>query len=69
MTHKQIESLIESNLLKTPAEAVFQCARTSSGIHMNMVTMPNDSAKKYIILSNADGKVDIIEKEAQTAYK
>lgn len=36
---------------------------------MNLVTIPNDPSKKYIILSNADGKVDIIEKGAQTIYK
>lgn len=36
---------------------------------MNVITMPGSSAKKYVILSNADGKVDVIEKGAQTAYK
>lgn len=68
-THKQIEKLIESNLMKTPAESVYQFDKTGSGIHMNIVTMPDNPNKIYIIVSNADGKVDVLEKGNQRPYK
>ena len=57
--------------MKTPAEAVYQFEKTGSGIHMNIVTMPDDPNKIYIVVSNTDGlgKVDIIEKGNQRPYK
>lgn len=61
-THKQIEKLIESNLMRTPAESLYQFEKSGSGIHLNIVTMPDNPNKVFIVVSNADGKVDIIEK-------
>ena len=61
VAHKGIERLIESNLMKTPAEVVYQFSRSGSGIHMNYVKKPDDG-KIYLITSSADGVVDVIEK-------
>ena len=63
VTHKNIEKLIESSLLKTPAETVFTFAKGGSGVHMNMITLPGSPDPRiFLISSNADGKVDVLEK-------
>lgn len=67
--HKDIERLIESSLLKTPAESIFQFNRSGSGVHIGLVTMPGTSGRTFIIASNADGKVDVIERGTQIAMK
>ena len=36
---------------------------------MNLVTLPSDPTRKYVIVSTSDGKVDIIEKGDQNIYK
>ena len=36
---------------------------------MNVITMPNDSSRTYIIVSNAEGKVDVIQKSNHATYK
>ena len=36
---------------------------------MNVITMPNDSSRVYVIVSNAEGKVDIIQKSNHATYK
>ena len=40
VTHKDVEKLIEANLMRTPAESVFQFTRSGSGIHLNIVNLP-----------------------------
>ena len=68
VAQKSIERLIESNLMKTPAEAVYQFSRNGSGIHVNLIKKPDDG-KIYLIASSADGVVDVIEKGKQSPYK
>ena len=60
--HKEVEKLIENNLLRTPAESIFQFTRSGSGIHINIVKLPGTAGRMFLIASNTDGKVDIIEK-------
>jgi len=36
---------------------------------MNIVTMPDDPSQVYLVVSNADGKVDIIQKGSQVPTK
>ena len=38
-THKKVEKIIETNLLRTPAESIYQFDRAGSGVHVNVVTM------------------------------
>lgn len=55
--------------MKTPAETVFQFDKPGSGIHINIVTLPDDPNKAFLVLSNADGRVDIVEKGNLRPYK
>ena len=38
-THIEIERLIESSFLKTPAESIYQFNKNGSGVHVNIVTL------------------------------
>ena len=62
--------LIESNLMTAPPEAVFQFQKSTSGIHFNSVSFDvNKERKTFFVVSNADGFVDIIDKDSLQVCK
>ena len=68
-THKKVEKIIETNLLRTPAESIYQFDRAGSGVHVNVVSMVyNKQTMTFLIVNNGDTKVEIILKGCQEPY-
>ena len=67
--HKQVERLIDSALLESPAETIYEFDKSASGTHINMVSMPRDASRKFLVMSNAEGTVDVLEKGAHYPCK
>ena len=67
--HSQVEKITEQNLLRAPAESIYQFDRIGSGVHVNVVTLPHDKSKTFLVVNNGDTKVNIIQKGCQEPFK
>jgi len=67
---EKLKQLIHANFSSTPLETVYQYKAAWSKVHLTLVRVPNGfSSKKYLVVGNPNGRVDIIEHGHKEAYK
>lgn len=65
-----MEILIQKGFDQSPSQAVFQYQNNWSKVHLQLVTVPDGfNPKKYILIGNPNGKVDLIEHGQTKVYK
>ena len=71
-TQIQVEKIVQANIHSEKTQTVFkyESSWSTNKVHLNLVTVPGGlNNKKYILVGNPAGKVDVIEHASNEVYK